>query len=618
NIGQLGVSYKVFIYGSRKEAVDSLQQGKIDVLVAGSMLSYSYEDKDVIFPTQISMKPTPLYMGVRKGVDKNILERINFNLRKMSLGENSIYSNLWHKHFGKQIKLPKWIFSLITLGTIIIVILIYLLIRSWRNMKLTTLEMEAKKHYLEITMKCIGDGIIICSADGKIQFINTAAEKLTGWKMHEALGQAIDLVYKVVDRETGQLMVNPVHKVLGTGVPHNSVENSMLKARNGQQYIVTDIATPIKYGDDKVKDRGVVVVFRDDTILEQRTEELRIFNKKMSLAVELGRLGIWEYSHKLGEIIHQSDFGNINISNSRKRESFVGMLTKIFPEYRSLVSEEMKRVVAGEKDFFSVQYKINSENNDFHWIQSSGIVVQRPDATNDDLILLGFSRDITEQVEFQNNLEKEKTDSNNIKKNLEELLASIRHEMKNPLESLESYMRQLDVTCRNNAHIVHCMGLSIHCIASLTDKFDQLSKVDKGFQIQRNKYAVHPNVLVKNIETIFMPQLMKKQLEFICSIDAHLPFVICDREFLVLILMNLVSNALEHTSVGYIKISVSYVNQSEGFTSVLFCVEDTGVGMQQESLEKMLNGSDISSNHGLGVRLMLKFAQAIGAKISGE
>ncbi|HYH85521.1 MAG TPA: DUF4118 domain-containing protein, partial [Pyrinomonadaceae bacterium] len=70
---------------------------------------------------------------------------------------------------------------------------------------------------LETTLKSIGDGVISTDAEGRIEFMNAVAERLTGWPSAEARGRALSEVFRIINEQTRELVESPVAKVLRAG-----------------------------------------------------------------------------------------------------------------------------------------------------------------------------------------------------------------------------------------------------------------------------------------------------------------------------------------------------------------------------------------------------------------
>ena len=59
--------------------------------------------------------------------------------------------------------------------------------------------------WLQVTLSCIGDGVITTDREGRVTFLNPIAQALTGWTLEEAVasgGVAIGEVFNIVNEAT--------------------------------------------------------------------------------------------------------------------------------------------------------------------------------------------------------------------------------------------------------------------------------------------------------------------------------------------------------------------------------------------------------------------------------
>ena len=117
--------------------------------------------------------------------------------------------------------------------------------------------------YLEITLKSIGDGVVVTDAAGLVTGLNPMAESLTGWLMPEAVGHSLTEVFPIINARTRQSVENPIEKVLKTGGLVGLANHTVLISRNGVERQIADSAAPIRDAAGRI--RGVVLVFRDVT-----------------------------------------------------------------------------------------------------------------------------------------------------------------------------------------------------------------------------------------------------------------------------------------------------------------------------------------------------------------
>jgi PAS domain S-box-containing protein len=114
---------------------------------------------------------------------------------------------------------------------------------------------------LRVTMASIGDALISTDKSGRITYSNAVAEKLTGWKNDQAVGQPLETVFRIVNETTRQVVENPTMKALATGAIVGLANHTILIAQNGTEVHIDDSASPIKNEAGEVV--GCVLIFRD-------------------------------------------------------------------------------------------------------------------------------------------------------------------------------------------------------------------------------------------------------------------------------------------------------------------------------------------------------------------
>ena len=116
---------------------------------------------------------------------------------------------------------------------------------------------------LRTTQASIGDAVIATNIEGRVTSMNPVAESLTGWSSREALGQPLELVFRIVDGSTRQTAANPDLRDLQEGPIVDQGNNKILIARDGVERPIEDTAAPILCVDGERV--GRVLIFRDIT-----------------------------------------------------------------------------------------------------------------------------------------------------------------------------------------------------------------------------------------------------------------------------------------------------------------------------------------------------------------
>lgn len=159
-------------------------------------------------------------------------------------------------------------------------------IKTQNEMKELTLKLEnlRSREVLRITLLSIGDGVITTDLNGKITQINSVASKLTGYSEDEALNKDLHKIFNVTDINDKNISKNPVEYVLKNKKVYFLDNGTMLQAKDGTKYHISDSAAPIR--DESNQIYGVVIVFRDitsDYIKQQQIEYLSYYDKLTGL-----------------------------------------------------------------------------------------------------------------------------------------------------------------------------------------------------------------------------------------------------------------------------------------------------------------------------------------------
>ena len=152
-----------------------------------------------------------------------------------------------------------------------------------------TLRISEEK--LAVTLKSIGDAVLVTDAEERVTLLNPVAEQLTGWTQAEAAGRPVEEIFHIINQETRQPSVIPVKETLAHGVIRGLTNNTLLIARDGSECAIADSCAPIRNHSGQVI--GAVMVFRDvtkrneiETGLEKTRKELEIIKQTADAAHE--------------------------------------------------------------------------------------------------------------------------------------------------------------------------------------------------------------------------------------------------------------------------------------------------------------------------------------------
>ena len=125
----------------------------------------------------------------------------------------------------------------------------------------------------EITLNSIGDAVISTDMRGQVDYLNVAAERITGWTRDEAHGKPIADVLHIVDATNRQPAPNPVEFVLQNDKQTGLNADTVFIHRDGKEIPIEDSAAPIHDWEGRIA--GAVIVFRDISGTQAMTLKMR-------------------------------------------------------------------------------------------------------------------------------------------------------------------------------------------------------------------------------------------------------------------------------------------------------------------------------------------------------
>jgi len=149
-------------------------------------------------------------------------------------------------------------------------------------------------------MQSLGEAIVTTNLDGKLAYLNPAAEKLLAIGNAQALGRQLEDIVGLMDQNDRKLITDPIKEAIGggNGSPHNLSRRAVLLGKaSGEERAIEIAASPLRVDNELV---GAVVLLHDVT-------ELRGLHRQMSYQAThdalTGLVNRREFEHRLAESI---------------------------------------------------------------------------------------------------------------------------------------------------------------------------------------------------------------------------------------------------------------------------------------------------------------------------
>ena len=155
-----------------------------------------------------------------------------------------------------------------------------------------------QKELAEVTIRSIGDAVITTDSLGRVEYINPAAEQMTGWRNADAKGLPLERVFEVVNGVTLEPQTNPIAMCLRENRVVSLDNNTLLVRRDGVRRYIEDSAAPIR--DPAGQLMGGVLVFYDATEVHQAAHLLAYRASHDALT---GLINRREFEHRLAALL---------------------------------------------------------------------------------------------------------------------------------------------------------------------------------------------------------------------------------------------------------------------------------------------------------------------------
>src|SRR5499427_3196250 len=164
---------------------------------------------------------------------------------------------------------------------------------------------EAASEPGALALNSLAEAIIATDRDGRITYMNPAAEQLTGTAADAAAGKLLEEIVSLVDETDRRLLSDPVHQALTSGAAVNLSRRALMLSRgNGSERSIELSASPIRNSARELT--GAVVMLHDVTEARGLTRQMsyqaahdaltglvnrREFERRLEEAIESGHRG---------------------------------------------------------------------------------------------------------------------------------------------------------------------------------------------------------------------------------------------------------------------------------------------------------------------------------------
>jgi len=239
-----------------------------------------------------------------------------------------------------------------------------------------------------------------------------------------------------------------------------------------------------------------------------------------------------------------------------------------------------------------------------------------------------ITKDFWNSQLYRLKLEKEKKYSESLLKSREQLISTVSHDLRTPLNTIIGYSELIENTNITNKQSLYLKKITAASgyVNSLVNDLLDFSKIEAGKITVENKPFTLSELITETATTI-KEQYATKPITLIVTIDERLKNPVSGDSFRIQqIITNIITNAYKFTDKGTIKIEAFIKTKNNTTYSTLINVSDTGIGIKKEKQNLIFNefsqaeGSTEKKyeGYGLGLAIAKKLTKLLNGSISLE
>jgi signal transduction histidine kinase/ActR/RegA family two-component response regulator len=278
--------------------------------------------------------------------------------------------------------------------------------------------------------------------------------------------------------------------------------------------------------------------------------------------------------------------GNLNHDIDKKGDDEIGVLARSFSDMRDAIRDKIK---------LTEQQNISLEKE----------VIERKDA--------------------EKSLKQAKRDADNANESKSRFLANMSHEIRTPMNAIVGFSDVLkdEELTEEQTKYVSIISQSASALLQLINDILDFAKMEAG-KMETEKIECNIGEIIEHLDSMLRPNAISKNIEFDVIQHGQLPKLIySDPVRLRQCMINLLNNAIKFTEKGHVYLNISVQNDDEQ-QYIRFDVEDTGIGIEQEKLERIFNAfsqADGSTTRkyggtGLGLAITKQLTELLGGKLT--
>ncbi|HBL29429.1 MAG TPA: hypothetical protein DD490_21565 [Acidobacteria bacterium] len=453
-------------------------------------------------------------------------------------------------------------------------------------------------------MECSPDFTVLLSRTGDILYINRTVPEQTP---EEVIGQNVSALFPP-EEVARQLEVLEILFTTGEGTTR--------EVRMDEHWFLSR-CVPVRRG-GKITEALFVAT---EITAQKRTEAaLRAAESRLSLALEAGRIGTWEWDVASGRLVWDArQLELFGLSEDTFDGTVEGFLERVHPDDRDRMQAAAEAQMSSHGRSRD-EFRIVRPDGSIRWLMGDGLAVRSVDGVA--VALCGINHDVTERKLFELALAEARDRAEAANRAKSTFLATMSHEIRTPMNGMLGMAELLlhSGLTEPQRRLAETLRSSGQALMRVLNQVLDLSKIEAGhMELAEGRFS--PRSLMTDAVDLVRPRALERGLALVLELDwPEGRDVVADEMRIRQILLNYLDNALKHTDAGTVKVTLSGRPLAGGATDrwmLRLAVADTGRGIAAEDQDRLfqpfqqLEGAPVCGGTGLGLAICRRLAELL-------
>ena len=466
---------------------------------------------------------------------------------------------------------------------------------------------ESEEKYRNI-IEIANEGVMIADTTGRINYVNAKMAEMLGYSSEELLGTNAESLIDQDDLELGMQKIENRKKGI-----QESYEIKYIR-KNGEILWCLISATPMY--DYNGKHIGNMTMQTDITESKKANHALQESESRFHSVLDNSQDVIYRINVQTGNYEYVSP-STENVFGYSPDELIVlankNLLNTIHPDDRIKFKEALKKLERNDK--VEMEYRHQTKNGGYCWISNKMGLIK--DNTGNPLYRDGNMRDITNRKLIEEQMETTMDELRRSNEELERFAYVSSHDLQEPLRMVTLYSQLLERRYKDSLDsdaddFIEYIVENAKRMKQLIDDLLEYSRLTD----RANEFG--NTDLEKVLENVLLNLSIPIVENNVTVTHDSLPTVLADKNQMVQVLQNLLTNAIKFRGVEPPKIDISAKKNEKEW---IFAITDNGIGISPEhqiqifEVFKRLHTREEYPGTGIGLSIVKKIILHHGGRI---